>query len=375
MSDENKRYYCQFCNNSFTSSSSKSLHERTNKKCISTRLDNSNIVEYKCKTCNKSFTQKVTLLNHELNCVSINQTQKIHEKANEKIEQNELTKLKTELTKLKTELLIKEEQIKFKDQQLKEKDEYCEKLLKEKEQHYEKLLKEKNTIIKEKEKFIQDNFKELISKHTSGPTVYQTNSINQTNNINYNNMKAEMINKLVPFTDENIINMISKINGHDLIYLNDFNAEKSFVSEFIKVVKTLALSVDASRGKLIIKNKTGETNTLLVHTFLQTIISKTEKQLLTIIHNARVFLNSEFENHEITLEDYSNCSYKLDIIKAHLKQNGRNKFLVFLESSLVKGLNVLQSKADYNKQNNLNSTNQSKILTTNLLDEDEDEEI
>jgi hypothetical protein len=295
----------------------------------------------------KILLKKVTLLNHELNCVSINQINKVNEKTNEEIEQNELNKLKTEL-------LIKEEQIKFKDQQLKEKDEQ----LKEKDQYYEKLLKEKDEFIKE-----------LINKYTSGPTVYQTNSINQTNNINYNNMKAEMINKLVPFTDENITNMISKINGHDLVYLNDFDAEKSFISEFIKVVKTLALCVDPSRGKLAIKNKTGETNTLLVDTFLQNIISKTEKQLLTIIRNAYVFLKSEYENDIITYEDYSNCSMKLNIIKAHIKQNGRNEFLVFLASSLVKGLEVLPSKAAYNK---LNETNQPKILTSNLLDEDEE---
>jgi len=270
------------------------------------------------------------------------------------IEQNELTELKTEIR-------LKEEQIKFKDQQLKEKDQQ----LKEKDQHYEKLLKEKDDFIKE-----------LINKYTSGPTVYQTNSINQTNNINYNNMKAEMINKLIPFTDENISNMITKMNGHDLIYLNDFDAEKSFISEFIKVVKTLALCVDASRGKLAVKNQTGETKTLLVDTFLQTIISKTEKQLLTIIRNAYTFLKSEYENDIITFEDYSNCSMKLNIIKAHIKQNGRNEFLVFLANSLVKGLDILPSKTAYNLLNNSTSNNQSKISSLELpnsLDENEDD--
>ncbi len=357
MSEDNKNI-CEFCNKNFTTVATLKAHLKNSKKCILLRDNNQiEVNSFPCTYCKRIFTQKIVATNHMNIC-----------KLKTVIDEIKIDESVKNIEELKTEIRLKDEQIKFKDEllkekdnQLKEKDNQLEKQIKEKDIYFEKLLKEKDThfekLLKEKDIFIKD----LIDKYTSAnTTVYQTND-NRTN-INYNNMKAEMINKLVPFTDENITNMVSNINPEMLIYFNDFDAEKSFVSEFIKAVKTLAFCVDPSRGKLVVKNESGETNTLLVNTFLLTIINKTKKQLLNTIRNAYIFLKAEYENGEMTLEDFSNCSYKLDIIKTHLNQNGSNEFLIYLGNTLVKGLEVLPSKAAYKLLNTETIINKTPLL-------------
>jgi hypothetical protein len=306
---------CKFCNNNFKSVSNLNYHIKTSKKCISQRSNTDSNIEIRyleCKYCSKKFTQANHLTNHLLVC--------------------------------------------------KEKDS---KLLDD----LNKQIIELKNIIKEKDDIIKDLIKKTGNQSI---TINQTNTNNTNNqilNIKYEELKDKMLNNLVPFTDENILELVGKMNHEKMIYFNNFDSEKNFISEFIKTIKCMVISTDLSRNKLLIKDKDGEVVSIVSEKFVLYIFNISREKLLEIVTNAIIFLKKEENN--MTEEDFVKCLYNLQVIKSVL--NGKvekSDTITSIANSLSKNVELLPSITQYKKLNNknLNKKLENKLEIKELTD-------
>ncbi len=310
----------------------------TNKKCIKTRnitqieSNNIEIINFKCNFCNKDFSQKNNLTRHLESCKQ-KEIKEILETV--KPVTTNINDISKELAILKEEnKVLKEKQLKYeyeiilKDEQLKN----ALKSFEKKEQEYNELL---------------NSFKSIKS---SGKST-TNNTTNNTTVNNYNVQFDKMVEKLLIFSPENIKNSINKINGYDLVYLNNFDGEKNFTSEFVKCIKNLTFCTDTSRGSLIVKKEDGNTDKITSESFVLKCLEDGKQECLQKINLGIQFLENEFEESEkdpvngtVTLEDFAKCRYKLISLRDHIRQNGPNEVITSLSNVIVKNVDQLSSK-------------------------------
>ncbi len=351
--DKNNNKVCEFCNKSFSTTSNLNTHLKTNKKCIEIRLINANkqdikIECFECEFCKKIFSKKYNLNTHLKTCKIKTFIQEENPLQNKDInleEENNTLKeeikiLKEKQLKHEYELSLKEEQLKSKEEQLKSKEEqlkYALKSLEEKKQEYTELL---------------NSFKSI---KVSGKST-TNNTTNNTTVNNYNVQFDKMVDKLLIFSPENIKNSINNINGHDLVYLNDFDGEKNFSSEFVKCIKNLTFCTDTARGSLIVKKEDGNTDKITSESFVLKCLEDGKQECLQKINLGIQFLEDEYEageenpaNSTISLEDFVKCRYKLLSLRDHIRQNGPNEVITTLSNVVAKNVEQLSSKRNKTK--------------------------
>jgi hypothetical protein len=335
---------CQYCNKTFSSSSNLNTHIKTSKKCIELRSTNETNIKteiYPCEFCNKNFSTKQNLLTH-LNICKQKEIKEILDTV--KPVTTNITDISKELAILKEEnIILKEKNLKYeyeinlKNEHIKMKDEQLKNALKsieKKEQEYAELL---------------NSFKSIKSSGKS--TTNNTTNNNNTTVNNYNVQFDKMVEKLLIFSPENIKNSINKINGYDLVYLNNFDGEKNFTSEFVKCIKNLTFCTDTSRGSLIVKKEDGNTDKITSESFVLKCLEDGKQECLQKINLGIQFLENEFEasekdpvNGTVTLEDFAKCRYKLLSLRDHIRQNGPNEVITSLSNVIVKNVDQLSSK-------------------------------
>jgi hypothetical protein len=231
-------YVCQFCNKIYNTISSLNHHQKTAKFCLDIRNSESKIV-YTCEYCDKQFTVKNAFLTHQNSC-----NEKIIFDRINKVINNHTNEINS-LNQLHTnEILLLNQKIDF----------------------YIQIIKEKDQIIKEKE----DLIKELVSKDNNNITnIYQ--SINNSNN-NYSIQFNNCLEKLVPFTQENIKARIENINYRDIVNKPNSSVVNNFVYEFTNSMKDMAFTTDPSRNKIVIKKETGEYDKIQSEKFISDCI-------------------------------------------------------------------------------------------------------
>ena len=343
--DKTNNKVCEFCNKSFSSTSNLNTHLKTNKKCIEIRLKNSNkqdikIECFECEFCKKIFSKKYNLNTHLKTCKVKNFIQEENHLQNKDNSTNENNALKEELKLLKEKQLKHEYELSLKDEQLKSKDEqlkYALKSLEKKEQEYTELL---------------NSFKSI---KVSGKST-TNNTTNNTTVNNYNVQFDKMVEKLLIFSPENIKDSINKINGYDLVYLNNFDGEKNFSAEFVKCIKDLTFCTDTSRGSLIVKKEDGNTDKITSESFVLKCLEDGKQECIQKINLGIQFLETEYEageadpiNSSISLEDFVKCRYKLMSLRDHIRQNGPNEVITTLSNVVAKNVEQLSSKRNKTK--------------------------
>ena len=356
---------CQYCNKTFSSSSNLNTHIKTNKKCIelrSTTETNIKIENYPCNFCNKNFSTKQNLTTH-LNICTKKEIKEILDTV--KPVTTNITDISKELVILKEEnITLKEKNLKYeyeinlKNEHIKMKEEKYISELKSKEEKYLSELKSKDEQLKNALKSLEkkeQEYNELLNSFKSIKTSGKSTTNNTTNNNttvnNYNVQFDKMVEKLLIFSPENIKNSINKINGYDLVYLNNFDGEKNFTSEFVKCIKNLTFCTDTSRGSLIVKKEDGNTDKITSESFVLKCLEDGKQECLQKINLGIQFLENEFEESEkdpvngtVTLEDFAKCRYKLISLRDHIRQNGPNEVITSLSNVIVKNVDQLSSK-------------------------------
>ena len=342
--DKTSNKVCEFCNKSFSSTSNLNSHLKTNKKCIEIRLINNNnnkqdieIECFECEFCNKNFSKKYNLNIHLKTCKVKNFIQEENNENNTLKEEIKL--LKEKQLKHEYELSLKEEQLKSKDEQLK----YALKSLEKKEQEYTELL---------------NSFKSI----KVGGKSTTNNTTNNTTVNNYNVQFDKMVDNLLIFSPENIKNSINNINGHDLVYLNNFDGEKNFSSEFVKCIKDLTFCTDTSRGSLIVKKEDGNADKITSESFVLKCLEDGKQECIQKINLGIQFLENEYDageadpiNSTISLDDFVKCRYKLLSLRDHIRQNGPNEVITTLSNVVAKNVEQLSSKQNKTKSKELRS--------------------
>ena len=331
---------CQYCNKTFSTPSNLKIHLKTSKKCLENRtnnLNNENTKKYECEFCKKEFSTKQNLIYHNDTCKVKNFISNNSDKIDGEISsfKEEIKLLKEQQIKYEIELSNTKEQLKSKDDQIKSKDEIIQTL--------QQKLDEKIKII---EDICLKQNEKLASSNTTNNTTNNNNTIN-----NYNVQFDKMVDKLVIFSPENIKNSIKNINGYDLVYLNDFDGEKNFSSEFVKCVKNLTFCTDTSRGSLIVKKEDGNPDKITSESFVLRCLEDGKQECLQKIDTGIQFLRNEYElgeedpvNSTISVEDFSKCRYKLMTLRDHIRQNGPNEVITSLSNTVVKNVEQLSSK-------------------------------
>ncbi len=345
---------CQYCNKTFSSSSNLNTHIKTSKKCIELRTTNDTNIKieiYPCKFCNKNFSTKQNLSTH-LNICTKKEIKEILDTV--KPATTNINDLAKQLDILKEEnAILKEKQLKY-EYEVNLKIEY----IKMKEEKYLSELKSKEEQLKNALKSLEkkeQEYTELLNSFKSIKTNNKSTTNNTTNNNttvnNYNVQFDKMVDKLLIFSPENIKNSINKINGYDLVYLNNFDGEKNFTSEFVKCIKNLTFCTDTARGSLIIKKEDGNADKITSESFVLKCLEDGKQECLQKINLGIQFLENEFEESEkdpvngtVTLEDFAKCRYKLLALRDHIRQNGPNEVITSLSNVVVKNVEQLSSK-------------------------------
>jgi len=362
---------CKYCNKSFSSSSNLNTHIKTNKKCIelrSTTQTNIKTEVYPCEFCNKNFSTKQNLSTH-LNICKQKEIKEILDTVkpvtmNVNDISKELAILKEENTSLKENQIKLEYEINFKNEHIKMKEEKYISELKSKEEKYLSELKSKDEQLKNALKSLEkkeQEYNELLNSFksikTSGKsTTNNTTNSNNTTVNNYNVQFDKMVEKLLIFSPENIKNSINKINGYDLVYLNNFDGEKNFSAEFVKCIKDLTFCTDTSRGSLIVKKEDGNTDKITSESFVLKCLEDGKQECIQKINLGIQFLETEYEageadpiNSSISLEDFVKCRYKLMSLRDHIRQNGPNEVITTLSNVVAKNVEQLSSKRNKTK--------------------------
>jgi hypothetical protein len=332
---------CQYCNKIFSTPSNLRTHLKTSKKCLENRTTNideekSIDIKFDCEFCKKIFLTKQNLSNHIDICKVKNFIK------NNSTEIESISSFKEEIK------LLKEQQIKYEIELSNTKDQ-----LKSKDEIIQTLQQK----LDEKIKIIEDAFLKQSEKLASSNTTNNTTNNNNNTINNYNVQFDKMVEKLLIFSPENIKNSINKINGYDLVYLNDFDGEKNFSSEFVKCVKNLTFCTDTSRGSLIVKKEDGNPDKITSESFVLKCLEDGKQECLQKIDTGIQFLRNEYESGEsdpvnstISVEDFVKCRYKLLSLRDHIRQNGPNEVITSLSNTVVKNVDQLSSK-NVRKQN------------------------
>jgi hypothetical protein len=333
---------CEFCNKTFSSSSNLKIHIKTSKKCIELRktiipINSIEILKFTCEFCDKEFSQKNNLLRHQDNCKKKEKNEIMKENITKSELEDENHTLKEELKVLKEKQIKHEYELSLKDEQLK----YALKSLEKKEQEYIELL---------------NSFKSI----KVGGKSTTNNTTNNTTVNNYNVQFDKMVEKLLIFSPENIKNSIKNINGHDLVYLNNFDGEKNFSAEFVKCIKDLTFCTDTSRGSLIVKKEDGNADKITSESFVLKCLEDGKQECIQKINLGIQFLENEYDageadpiNSTISLDDFVKCRYKLLSLRDHIRQNGPNEVITTLSNVVAKNVEQLSSKQNKTKSKEL----------------------
>ena len=123
---------CTFCKKAFSTKSSLTNHEKTNKSCIALRMSNGIVIDKKkfdCMFCKKELTSNMRLQNHLSICKVKIKNDMVHElssNVDEKLGQlsfelrNHKEEVEYELQQTKEEMLKTKEEIRYKDKQIQE---------------------------------------------------------------------------------------------------------------------------------------------------------------------------------------------------------------------------------------------------------------
>lgn len=204
-----------------------------------------------------------------------------------------------------------------------------------------------NDIIKDKDQIIKNFINNSSSK---------LSNINDENiNNKYEEMKAEKINKLIPYTNENIINIVDKIKYKNNLYYYD-----NFLFEFINIISLMTIGIDSNKNKLLIKNKNNESELILCDTYIKVILDISSTILLEIINSSILYLESTFFNetsYKIASKSIIKSWKNFEKLKKILTNNVTNSetitsILSNIKNLLYKNIDMLPSISEFKNINN-----------------------
>lgn len=274
---------CEFCKKKFSTQSNLTVHKKTAKYCIEIQKkqlipDDSNTSSdnFICSHCSKEFTTKSNLNTHLGSCRMKQEYDRLEQQR--MFYEKEMDGLRISYEK---ELELHKQEIKFLKEQLAEK---------------------KSEI---------SDMKIELSTHKQ--VVYNDNS---TYNIQFN----EMLEKLLPCTDENIMKQFGQIPTN-LIVSDIDKMEEVFISYFTKHMAPLAFCTDASRGKLVTKSEDGKPVKHMAEKLVLDFIRVCRKEVNTLIHGVKCKITQDFDEEKIDSTEYNNFylqySYLHDYLKTH----------------------------------------------------------
>ena len=260
------QHICGICKHTFTTLSNLNLHLKTAKFCKNIReqsgIDsNTDCILHICTGCNKQFELKQSYDKHISTC---------KEKALKDLE---------DIHKLK----------------LKEMEEKYELRIKELENKYNECNKERIRL--------QDS---LLNDRR-----YTTNFI-------------ELFTSLVPFTEENLKNRVHQIRHTSLVYFNEPEVDKYFITNFVNVIKDMVFCTDISRNKLVVKREDNKCEKITSPIFVRECFDKSRSELLHILQNANKYCDTYKNSSSVIHEDYTKCKERIYMVSEYIKLKASN---------------------------------------------------
>uniref|UniRef100_A0A6C0CYY3 C2H2-type domain-containing protein n=1 Tax=viral metagenome TaxID=1070528 RepID=A0A6C0CYY3_9ZZZZ len=267
---------CEYCKKNFKSVSNLNNHQKTAKYCLIKRglikEDNSLIIEeYNCKYCDKLLSTKYTLNSHIESCSK-----------------------------------YYESQLNEKDKQLQEqRKEYEQKIL-EQRKDYERQITELKTQIREKD--------DIIASIAAQPKNITTHNNNRTNN--NNNSRVNVINNLVPMTDDEYKKLGDMLQRSHLERGVD-----GFADLAIQFFQDKAVCTDLSRRMVTHKDAEGRVvsdpnMTRLTTKFFGGLMDKNHELTLEILTD----LDKRRENKEIDFDEFMNILVRFSDQKFNVRK-------------------------------------------------------
>ncbi len=300
---------CEFCGKEYSNLYTLKTHQKSAKFCIEMQktINIENIEEnsFDCKYCNKMFNLKSVLDRHLSSCKIRITTINIDDKYKQQIQNYE-----KEIALLKQSLESKDEQILKLEKQLAEKDQH---------------------IIKNNEKLTN----EIINRST---TVIHDNSTHNSYNLQY----KQMVENLVPYTNENIRERVLRLSPEHLIYDNNNEIDENFACQLAHALKDIVFCTDISRGSLVIKNTDNVVSRIQSEGLIIKVINEFHEECINIF---RICLETVRRRvQEFTDEDYGKCITKIAHIADCINGRKSHPILVMTSNKLSKSCNLLSKK-------------------------------
>ena len=184
---------------------------------------------------------------------------------------------------------------------------------------YKNKLEKIQQIVEDKDKHIQTLQNELneFYIHSSYAIKFQ-----------------QTLNMLVPYSTKHIKNKFQTVNIENLIYHDNFDIDKNFISIISDIFKDSVFCTDKSRGSIIIKNEKGENSKLSSELFILRTIHDYKNEYNDIIKNCLHLVRGR--EHDFTDEDYGKCMVKLAYISDSIKAKKSNLLIVMMSNKLIK---------------------------------------
>ena len=250
---------CEFCQKSFATKGSLSIHQKTAKFCLKLQGKKEES-SFKCENCNKVFTQKTSLNDHLSTCKErykkiLQQKEEEHLSSIKRLE-NEIAKLK----RLEKEKIKEKEASFLKDSELlkekiKEKDIACDQKIKEKDSYHEAMMKEKNEYFAK----LEAKLEKLESAVTAIAMESKTSTKPTTTNNTTNNITVT--NNVLNLSKEHVNKVLKDHLDYNVVYAGQAGFAKFVVDKMLKGPdgKLTYKCVDPSRQMFEFTDESGET--------------------------------------------------------------------------------------------------------------------
>lgn len=285
---------CITCKNKFKNQSTLNYHRKTALYCLKLQ-GKTGKNKIMCVECKKFFSRKHDLIVHKKICK--NQT-------------NDRAK------------------ISILEEKLKEKDIYINELRKEKDTYIDELRKEKDTYIDELKAQISDlqnRFANIVEKAATRPTTSVQNNSNSNNN--NNNRLNQIVNNLLPLTDEYMKDQVKHLTLEHI--KKGIPGYVSYALEY--PLKDRVKCVDFGRRKVVYKNAEGDVisdpeTTRVSSNFFKTINPRNEE---IILERMKIIQDEMFnpldEKKELTEREAQLDQIRTDKLLAEARQLSSQK--------------------------------------------------
>jgi hypothetical protein len=254
---------CEFCKKVFKTKYTLSTHQTTAKNCLllQGKTDGEESSNYECNFCDKKFSRIYHLERHEDICKIKKQEE--HKKIKSQIRQEK--EYEKEINELKIKNAEQQKEIE---------------MLKEHINYYKEEIKD---------------YKVFISNNERDKTSILKDAVNKPNNIQKINNKTFTIStdQLPIFNKENIITRLDRLKPRDF-----HNKIDKFCSIFANMLKDMVVTVDFSRGILVIKNEESKNERIHCTNFVEKALKFYDISKLEEKFKKSKELLEEFEKEE-----------------------------------------------------------------------------